>query len=238
MIPLKCSAAIKGACALLIIFCGCAKTDVAGPSDYGGYLTAPAVYKVGDKEYTYSYKYGNTGTLADLLYYEKHSTPENAARTARYKSNLGQYAAGNISYNNFFSLSQSDGIIPIIDEVSVIYNIDGQRLFLGRQYSSAKDKFLVLTRNYPVSSWDGEARYYLAQVYVIQNRYLEALRTFQAIIAYHPSGSYAPDACFGIGYVYYKMNDLVKARAALTDYIDRYGDGRYYEEAISILSRL
>lgn len=234
----QCSRVSKGACVLLAVLSGCAKTDIAGPSDYGGYLTAPAVYRVGDKEYNYTYKYGNTGSLSDLLYYERHSTPENSDRVAKYKSRLGQYAAGKISYNNFFSLSQSDGIIPIIDEVSSIYNIEGKRLFFNKQYKNAKEKFLVITRNYPVSSFDDEARYLLAQVYYVQNLYKEAVSSFQVNINYHPGSPYAADSRFGIGFVYYKMKDQTRARAALLDYINRYRDGRYYEDARSLLSKI
>ena len=86
---------------------------------------------------------------------------------------------------------------------------------------TAFTRFLTAYPNHPLAS---EAKFYLADILVQENRLDEAIEAFREITELFPTAARAPFALYRIGVLYIELEDLDQARSYLQRVVNTYPD--------------
>ncbi|MDE2090128.1 MAG: tol-pal system protein YbgF [Gammaproteobacteria bacterium] len=102
---------------------------------------------------------------------------------------------------------------------------DYQKAFdLLRQgrYDQAVKAFRAFLAAHPKSRLDGNAQYWLAEIYYVKGNSKAALTEFHKVVNQYPDSPKAPDAMLKIGYVQSALGERAKARATFRQVVSRY----------------
>ena len=102
---------------------------------------------------------------------------------------------------------------------------DYQKAFdLLRQghYDQAIKAFRAFVAAHPKSRLDGNAQYWLAEIYYVKGNSKAALTEFHKVVDQYPDSPKAPDAMLKIGYVQSALGERAKARATFRQVMSRY----------------
>jgi tol-pal system protein YbgF len=91
-----------------------------------------------------------------------------------------------------------------------------------RNYAGAQAAFQTFLASYPVSSWRGNAQYWLAEAYYAQLSFATALTEFQRVVDAYPESSKLPDALLKIGYCNFELRNFNAARQSLLQVIRQF----------------
>lgn len=72
--------------------------------------------------------------------------------------------------------------------------VEGYRLYQGKKYAPARDKFAKYLKSQPQGPKASEARYYLAYSFQHEGKHKEAAVEFNKLVTQHPKSSLAPAA--------------------------------------------
>jgi TolA-binding protein len=91
---------------------------------------------------------------------------------------------------------------------------------------------LNLLRQYPNTSFADDARYELANSYIIQNDNNNALRYYSEVINRHPNSSYVKSAMLKIGLIHFNLNEDEKALESFRKVVSQYPGTPESQEAL------
>ena len=95
-----------------------------------------------------------------------------------------------------------------------------------------------LLRKYPNTNYADNARYELANSYVIQNNNTAALRYFNEVITRHPNSSYVKSAMLKSGLIYFNQNEDERALAVFRKVIEQYPGSSESQEALTSMRNI
>jgi len=98
------------------------------------------------------------------------------------------------------------------------------RAFNRGNIGSARRAFNEFLQRYPNNSLAPDARYYLADLLVQENRMEEAISAFLRIPELYPTAEKVPDALYRVGVVYISMEEYEDARQYLERVVNTYPD--------------
>ncbi len=111
------------------------------------------------------------------------------------------------------------------------------RLFYGRNYRAAIDKFSDLMSRYPNHDLVSNCQYWIGECLFGLREYRAAADAFQKVFNY-TNITKRDDATIMLGRCYYNLNERDKARSYFQALIDDYPDSEYLPKARQWLSRL
>ena len=89
-------------------------------------------------------------------------------------------------------------------------------------YDQAIKAFRAFVAAHPKSRLDGNAQYWLAEIYYVKGNSKAALTEFHKVVDQYPDSPKAPDAMLKIGYVQSALGERAKARATFRQVVSRY----------------
>ena len=95
-------------------------------------------------------------------------------------------------------------------------------------------ELLAINRNHDLSE---NCQYWMGEAYFAKEDYALALKTFYDVFAF-PLEKKEDDSQLKIGICYIKLNDNVRAKKELQNYVDQYPQGEFVSKAKSYLSQL
>ena len=95
-------------------------------------------------------------------------------------------------------------------------------------------ELLAINRNHDLSE---NCQYWMGEAYFAKGEYAVALKTFYDVFAL-PLEKKEDDSQLKIGICYIKLNDNVRAKKELQNYVDQYPQGEFVSKARSYLSQL
>lgn len=101
------------------------------------------------------------------------------------------------------------------------YDAAFNELKSGR-YDGAARGFDQFLKQFPNSTFAGNAQYWLAESYFVTQNYPVALQAFRTMTQRYPESPKVGDAMLKIGYTHYELKQFPQARASLQSVIDRF----------------
>ena len=83
------------------------------------------------------------------------------------------------------------------------------------RYKMANASFRKFLKEYPSSSYAGNAQYWLGESNYVTRQFDQAVMEFQAVLKNYPSSNKVPDAMLKLGYTYYELRQFNQARDIL-----------------------
>lgn len=167
----------------------------------------PQIYYMLGKAYFYK------NTLSSYHYYSDLAIKYlNLARAEGYKADdipeyLGlSYAALNMTQESIAAFTEA----LIVRESDILLLAIAEQYYKNKQLSAAKAYLYRIVTNTKDDKLKFKSSILLGQIYLEEENYTEAQKEFETILQNDPN--YA-DAYYGIGVIYEKQGDLVKARA-------------------------
>lgn len=96
------------------------------------------------------------------------------------------------------------------------------------------NELLAINRNHDLSE---NCQYWMGEAYFAKGDYSVALKTFYDVFAF-PNEKKEDDSQLKIGICYIKLNDNIRAKKELQNYVDQYPQGEFVSKAKSYLSQL
>jgi len=96
------------------------------------------------------------------------------------------------------------------------------------------NELLAINRNHDLSE---NCQYWMGEAYFAKGDYSIALKTFYDVFAF-PNEKKEDDSQLKIGICYIKLNDNIRAKKELQNYVDQYPQGEFVSKAKSYLSQL
>ena len=96
------------------------------------------------------------------------------------------------------------------------------------------NELLAINRNHDLSE---NCQYWMGEAYFAKGDYSVALKTFYDVFAF-PNEKKEDDSQLKIGICYIKLNDNIRAKKELQNYVDQYPQGEFVSKARSYLSQL
>ena len=96
------------------------------------------------------------------------------------------------------------------------------------------NELLAINRNHDSSE---NCQYWMGEAYFAKGDYSVALKTFYDVFAF-PNEKKEDDSQLKIGICYIKLNDNIRAKKELQNYVDQYPQGEFVSKAKSYLSQL
>ena len=96
------------------------------------------------------------------------------------------------------------------------------------------NELLAINRNHDLSE---NCQYWMGEAYFAKGDYAVALKTFYDVFAF-PNEKKEDDSQLKIGICYIKLNDNVRAKKELQNYVDQYPQGEFVSKARSYLGQL
>jgi tol-pal system protein YbgF len=90
------------------------------------------------------------------------------------------------------------------------------------QYDAAARGFDQFLKQFPNSSYAGNAQFWLAESYFVTQNYPVALQAFRTMIQRFPESPKVGDAMLKMGYTHYELKQYPQSRTALQAVIDRF----------------
>ncbi|MDH5355222.1 MAG: tol-pal system protein YbgF [Gammaproteobacteria bacterium] len=90
------------------------------------------------------------------------------------------------------------------------------------RYNKAKAEFSRFLKQYPDSSFAGNAQYWLGEANYVTRNFDQGIIEFELVLSRYPSSSKVPDAMLKLGYTYYEKKQYNKAKIMLTELRKRY----------------
>lgn len=90
------------------------------------------------------------------------------------------------------------------------------------RYDQAVKALRAFLAAHPKSRLDGNAQYWLAEIYYVKGNNKAALTEFHKVVDQYPDSPKAPDALLKIGYVQSALGERVKARDTFRQVVSRY----------------
>lgn len=90
------------------------------------------------------------------------------------------------------------------------------------RYKKAKAEFSRFLKQYPDSSYAGNAQYWLGEANYVTRNFDQGIIEFELVLSRYPSSSKVPDAMLKLGYTYYEKKQFNKAKIMLTELRKRY----------------
>ena len=106
------------------------------------------------------------------------------------------------------------------------------------QYDKAIGALQSFLANYPSSSLDDNAQYWLGEAYYVNKDFPNALAAFQKVVDKYPQSRKVPDALLKIGFCRYETKEYDSARAALGQVVSQYPDAPAAKLARERLDRM
>lgn len=128
--------------------------------------------------------------------------------------------------------------------LSVVHSseIDDFRFALGlyrdQNYSLAKTELIKFITSYPESSFIDNARFLLANIYLNDEEYFEALRLFEQLNASGSDPSIRPELYLGLAQCYFFTDNTDKAFNAISHFLKEFRQHRLAWKAYYLLGRL
>ena len=97
-------------------------------------------------------------------------------------------------------------------------------LLKDSDYDKAITAFQQFLAAYPNSEYGDNAQYWLGETYYVNRRFTEALSAFEAVRDKYGQSRKLPDAMLKIGYCDYELKQLDKAKAVLTEVVEKFPD--------------
>jgi tol-pal system protein YbgF len=92
----------------------------------------------------------------------------------------------------------------------------------ANDFANAITRFKDFLRNYPQSSFDGNAQYWLGESYYVTRDLDNAAAAFNAVGTAYPKSPKVPDALYKLGLTQIEQKHLTEARATLSQVVQRY----------------
>ena len=115
-----------------------------------------------------------------------------------------------------------------------LYNLAATN-YNRRNFTTARSAWQDFLREYPNDELAPDARYFLADIMVQEERYQEAIQAFLEVNRLFPEAAKAPQALYRVGTTYIEMGQLDDARVYLERVIETWPDS---EEAANAQARL
>jgi len=123
------------------------------------------------------------------------------------------------------------------EEIRAVY--DGIfPLVRSKRFDEAIVSYQEFIANYPDSNYVANSRYWLAQIFSVQNRVDEAEREYLLVAQQYPDSSKAAEAWLKLGQLYENQNENNKAIQAYQQLLDSYADSNAAKFATSRLQAL
>lgn len=90
------------------------------------------------------------------------------------------------------------------------------------RYKEAKVELSAFLKQYPSSSFAGNAQYWLGEAQYVTRNFDQAVTEFQQVMTSYPGSNKIPDAMLKLGYTYYELGQFPQAKAVLEDLRNRY----------------
>lgn len=113
-------------------------------------------------------------------------------------------------------------------------------LLQERRYQEAIAAFNQFLQQYPDSSYQADAQYWLGETYYVLGDFGAAATAFHTLAEQHPESTKAPDAMLKQGLAYYELEQWEQAKAKFQETITRFPDstaGRLAEERLDKMKR-
>ncbi len=108
-----------------------------------------------------------------------------------------------------------------VDPDRVFYDQALQKYYSG-DYEQARNDFSDFAGQFPESSLQPNALYWLAETHYAQKQYAQAILVFKELTRRFPASHKAPDALLKAGYAYEQLGDIPNARFHLQIVLDDY----------------
>ena len=115
------------------------------------------------------------------------------------------------------SLSQS----PTYAEEKLAYQAAFDTLKEGR-YKEAKVELGAFLKQYPQSSFAGNAQYWLGEAHYVTRNFEQGIVEFKKVLSTYPGSNKVPDAMLKLGYTYYELKQYPESKAVLEDLRTRF----------------
>jgi tetratricopeptide (TPR) repeat protein len=113
----------------------------------------------------------------------------------------------------------------------------GDDLLDSAQYAQAQQTFAEVSRLFPKSDWDAEARLGQGKALEKEEKFLEAIKVYQDLVKDYAGGFLAAEALSYVGECYELQGDLQAARKAYQTILDKY-PATTWDDAKARLNRL
>ncbi len=90
------------------------------------------------------------------------------------------------------------------------------------RYARANAAFRDFLKKHPLSSYAGNAQYWLGESLYVSRRFKEAAEEFQRVLKKYPGSNKAPDAMLKLGYTWYELKQYDSARTLLQQLLEMY----------------
>lgn len=90
------------------------------------------------------------------------------------------------------------------------------------RYKKAKAEFKRFLKQYPDSSFAGNAQYWQGEANYVTRNFDQGIIEFELVLSRYPSSSKVPDAMLKLGYTYYEKKQYNKAKIMMTELRKRY----------------
>ncbi len=108
---------------------------------------------------------------------------------------------------------------------------DGMRLYQGKKYAAAREKFHAYLRSQPQGAKAAEARFYLADSFYQEKKYKEAGIEFNKLVTQHPKSVLAPAAMLRQALCYNQLQQRANYQATLKKLVQKYPQSPEAKEA-------
>lgn len=108
----------------------------------------------------------------------------------------------------------------------------------ANDFATAITRFKDFLRNYPQSSLDGNAQYWIGESYYVAHDLDNAAAAFGAVNSQYPKSQKVPDALYKLGLTQVEQKHLTDARATLNQVVQRYPDSSAAKLATAQLQKL
>jgi tol-pal system protein YbgF len=92
------------------------------------------------------------------------------------------------------------------------------------RYKEAKVELGAFLKQYPNSSFAGNAQYWLGEAHYVTRNFDQGIVEFQKVMQTYPGSNKIPDAMLKLGYTYYELKQYPEAKAVLEDLRTRFPD--------------
>lgn len=176
-----------------------------------------------NKDFTQAYeKLKNVVSNADL---NKNSLATANFYIAECMINLNQVEGATSEYEKFVEKFKFSNFRDL-----ALYRL-GTIYFSKKDFSKAREKFLVLLNEYPSSDYVASSNYFTGESYVSEKRFLEAEDFYKTAISQQRSNPYIDQTIFALANLYEKISKFSLAVTYYDELLTYYRDSRLAPEA-------